>query len=196
MSLPRPMPGALLGSLLSLSLCFSSGCAKDEETAPAPAPAADESAAAEPAATPSQRPLPRLESPATPTPSARAGEPGSRRRGERVGRGRRGGRMMERFDQNADGQLDDAERTAMMQERAGRMIERNDTDGDGALSRAELEAIQGPGRRFLGSDSGADANGDGTLTSAELAARLSARMKERRAPKQDGAEASAPAQDL
>jgi hypothetical protein len=99
--------------------------------------------------------------------------------------------MMERFDQNGDGQLDDAERTAMMQERAGRMIERHDTDRDGALSRTELEAIQGRGRRFLGPDSGADANGDGTITAAELAAGMSARMKERRAAAQDGAEAPA-----
>lgn len=196
MSLTRPLPGALLGSILSLSLSFVVGCAK-EETPPAPAPDEVAPAATDeaPAATPSQRPLPRLESPTAPAPSARAGDPGSRWRGDRGDRGgRRGGRMMERFDQNGDGQLDDAERTAMMQGRAARMIERNDTDGDGSLSKAELEAIQGPGRRFLGADSGVDANGDGTITAAELEAGMSARMRERRAPEQQGAEAPAPAQ--
>lgn len=195
MSLPLPRPGALLGSLLSLSLTFSFGCAKDEEAAPAAAAPVDDVAAGQIAA-PSQRPLPRLESPATPEPSARAGAPGSRWRGERGDRGgRRGGRMA-RFDQNGDGQLDDAERAAMMQQRAARMIERNDTDGDGALSKAELEAIQGPGRRFLGADSGADADGDGTVTADELSARLSARMKERRGRGQAGGEAPAPTEAL
>ncbi|HTE53945.1 MAG TPA: hypothetical protein VK698_23985 [Kofleriaceae bacterium] len=175
MSIYRLMPGAVLGSLLSIGM--AAGCAKEaSESAPAAAPQPEATQVA-----PSPRPLPTLDSPASPAspaPSARAGDPDHRRRG---GRGGRRGQMLERFDQNGDGQLDDAERAAMTHDRAAKMIERNDTDKDGALSVAELDAIKGNGRRFQRVPSDADANKDGSITAAELEASMVARMQQRRA---------------
>ncbi|MDX8351008.1 EF-hand domain-containing protein [Cognatiyoonia sp. IB215182] len=51
------------------------------------------------------------------------------------------GRMMDRFDANDDGLLQQGE-LPQRGDRAGRMFERIDADGDGAISQAEFDAAQ------------------------------------------------------
>jgi hypothetical protein len=83
--------------------------------------------------------------------------------------------MMQKFDANGDGVLDDAERTKMKEafatHRAARKaarIARFDADRDGALSPAERAAMKDElaGKRFAKLDK----NGDGTLSLDEFKA--------------------------
>ena len=104
-------------------------------------------------------------------------------RDARPGRGGPGGpeqraKVLERFDANGDGELDETERHAArseMQRRRAEMIGRFDADGDGRLAgeerRAALEARRsrqagGRAMREL------DANGDRVLDAGELAGAL------------------------
>lgn len=61
---------------------------------------------------------------------------GSERQVERIAR------IMDRFDENEDGVLQQTELPGPGGDRAGRMFERVDADGDGAISQAEFEAVQ------------------------------------------------------
>ena len=59
------------------------------------------------------------------------------------GRGRRGfhrAEMLEKYDANKDGKLDDNEREAARAARKAEMLQRFDTDKDGELSDSEREA--------------------------------------------------------
>ena len=67
-----------------------------------------------------------------------AGDEGGHRRGRRGDRGA----MLERFDTNKDGKLDDQERAAAREARKAEMLERFDTDKDGTLSDSEREALR------------------------------------------------------
>jgi len=53
-------------------------------------------------------------------------------------------KMLEKFDVNKDGKLDQTERVAMREERAAAAFKRLDKDGDGKLSFAEFKQ----GKRF------------------------------------------------
>jgi Ca2+-binding EF-hand superfamily protein len=76
-----------------------------------------------------------------------------------AGLAERAGRMFDRMDANADGQLAGGE----LGERAQRMLERLDTDKNGVLTRTEMAA--GQAARF----EALDANKDGWLSPEELA---------------------------
>ena len=67
--------------------------------------------------------------------------------GERRGPGpRRGGprkvpkEILEQFDKNSDGKLDEEERKAMMRARRAKFLEKYDKDGDGKLNEEERKA--------------------------------------------------------
>lgn len=91
----------------------------------------------------------------------------------------RGRRLLEQFDADGDGKLDDAERQAALDdmaareaEREARRIERYDTDGDGMLSEAEEAAARAEERarqqdRFNRFAAEFDQDGDGDLNADE-----------------------------
>jgi hypothetical protein len=86
------------------------------------------------------------------------------------GRGR-GPRMMERFDANGDGQLDDAERQAMRAARDARraeMRQKLDTNRDGTVDEAERTAFRQA--RMAERFATLDTNGDGVLSLDEFVA--------------------------
>jgi hypothetical protein len=94
--------------------------------------------------------------------------------GQGVGNGRRAA-MMQKFDANGDGVLDDAERAklrdafaAKRAQRKAAMLARYDADRDGALSPAERAQAteERAGARFAK----LDANGDGVLSLDEFKA--------------------------
>jgi hypothetical protein len=179
----RWLAGVLMGVLLPLGA--AAGCGdKGETAAPAAAARQDEAPADQvaPEAAPQARSATARPRPALPDTDGATQSDGEERGGH--GRGMRGERraaMLDEFDKNGDGQIDDTERGAMLHVRAEQMIERHDTDGDGSLSGAELAAIQSGGRRrFMGNLSAADANGDGAVSADELAAHLATRAQQRR----------------
>ncbi len=59
--------------------------------------------------------------------------------GEGGDRGERRAKMLERFDTNRDGQLDEAERSQMKAARAEARFKKLDTDGNGSLSLEEFK---------------------------------------------------------
>src|SRR5918994_3047054 len=67
-----------------------------------------------------------------------AGDGGGHRHGRRGDKGA----MLERFDTNKDGKLDDQEREAAREARKAEMLQRFDTDKDGTLSESEREAAR------------------------------------------------------
>jgi hypothetical protein len=80
--------------------------------------------------------------PKPPTEGARQGRPGGPR-----GEGMRA-QMLEKYDANKDGKLDESERETMRKEREAEMVKRFDKNGDGKLDDAEREAArEGAGRR-------------------------------------------------
>ena len=88
-----------------------------------------------------------------------------------AGPGRGGGRMMEKFDANGDGQLDEAERAAMRAAREARhaeMMKKLDTNGDGAVDDAERQAARAA--RAEARFARLDTNGDGALSLEEVVA--------------------------
>ncbi len=54
--------------------------------------------------------------------------------------------MLQKFDTNKDGKLDDAERTAAREQRTIERFKKLDTDGNGSLSLAEFKAGKRGGR--------------------------------------------------
>jgi EF hand len=182
MTRARSLVSVLTGALLATGAL--AGCSKDKTEAPAEQAALPEEPGESGAQTsPGERPVPKLPDTAGKDVEAtEGGAPEAAPDGERRGRwrGRSGERraaMLERFDQNQDGKIDDSERTAMRSQRAARMVERFDTNGDGSLSGDELTAMQGRRRGF---DAGkADANGDGSLSAAELETHMTQRSEER-----------------
>ena len=71
--------------------------------------------------------------------AAFAGNEGGKEHGPR---GHHRAKMLERFDANKDGQLDDQEREAAREARKAEMLQRFDTDKDGKLSDSEREAAR------------------------------------------------------
>ncbi|HEX9709174.1 MAG TPA: hypothetical protein VGB42_04315, partial [Candidatus Thermoplasmatota archaeon] len=67
-----------------------------------------------------------------------AGDEGGHRHGRRGNKAA----LLERFDSNKDGQLDDQEREAAREARKAEMLQRFDTDKDGTLSDSEREAAK------------------------------------------------------
>jgi Ca2+-binding EF-hand superfamily protein len=74
-------------------------------------------------------------------------------------------KMLERFDTNHDGKLDDTERAAMRAERVQRIFGRLDANSDGQLSTAEVKGTRLE-RRFTALDT----DGSGTISKDELLA--------------------------
>jgi Ca2+-binding EF-hand superfamily protein len=67
--------------------------------------------------------------------------------GDRSGRrAERKAAMLEKYDANDDGELDDAERAAMKKARAAEKFAKLDTNKDGVLSLAEFEKANHGGR--------------------------------------------------
>jgi Ca2+-binding EF-hand superfamily protein len=106
--------------------------------------------------------------------SAVAQEKGKRPEGDRPQR-KVPPELLEKFDKNGDGKLDEAERKEAaearkggMEKRHAEMIKRFDTDGDGELSESERkaarEAMEAKKKEILEKY---DANGDGKLDEAE-----------------------------
>ena len=54
--------------------------------------------------------------------------------------------MIEKFDANKDGKLDDAERAAMHEERVAKRFAMLDTNKDGAITLAEMKAAKPHGK--------------------------------------------------
>lgn len=180
MTRARSLVSVMTGALLATGAL--AGCSKDKTEAPAEQAALPEESGESGGQTaPADRPTPKLPDTAAgknvdPT-APEAAPDGEGRQGRWRGRGERRAAMMERFDKNQDGKIDDTERTAMRGERAARMIKRFDSDGDGSLSAEELAAGQGKRRGF---DIGkADANGDGAVSAAELETHMAQRMADR-----------------
>ena len=194
----RSLVSVLMGAMLSTGAV---ACSKDTAETQGE-PIADVEPAGEPETGQADRPVPSLPAPAggvepadavgpeaSPAPEGEAGQDG-RRRGRR---GERRAAMLEKFDKNQDGQIDDTERAAMRSARAAQMIARLDGDGDGSLSRDELAAVEGRGRRRFFDIAKADANGDGAVSTTELethmAERMAERMRRRGGPAGEDAEA-------
>jgi hypothetical protein len=118
--------------------------------------------------------------------------------------------LLERFDLNGDGQLDESERAALREEMANRpgaarmreeILKRFDKNGDGQLDEAERAEFQkfrearmregggpgGPGGPRMREElrKRADKNGDGQIDESERAAAREA-MKKRRAERAPG----------
>ncbi len=117
--------------------------------------------------------------------------------GKRDGKHRE--RMLEKFDANNDGTLDDEEKAAAREKcgrRGGkfrdRMLKKFDADKDGKLDDTERaaakEAMQ---ERRKEMKEKFDTNGDGVLDEAERAAAKAAMKERRRGKKRDGAGADA-----
>jgi hypothetical protein len=187
---------ATLTILPAAALMAVAGCGGDDKKERAGPSSAEPAADLEPAATdpgaslglPGERPsLPEL--------PAAAAEP---EEGERRGRGNREERrarfaerrakLLAEHDANGDGELDEAERSAMRQARLAGRIERIDSDGDGAVSRAEAEAAPRRHRRMLRDFDTLDANGDGSITTDELAAGMKQRRERRFRHRRGGGE--------
>ncbi|MFN0249528.1 MAG: EF-hand domain-containing protein [Kofleriaceae bacterium] len=104
-------------------------------------------------------------------------------------RGDRRARVLERFDANRDGQLDDQERGALMaakQQRRAKMKQRFDANGDGQLDRREkrqaktairTERMQRRAQRLERMIQRFDRNGDGNLGPGEVPPRAQHRLK-------------------
>ncbi len=65
-------------------------------------------------------------------------------------------KMVEKFDANNDGKLDDAERATMHETRANKRFDALDTDGNGSISRAEFKAGAHQGKHKRGMRKGKD----------------------------------------
>ena len=191
---------ATLTILPAAALMAVAGCGGDdkkERAGPSGAePAADlEAATGEPGAEPSASLGVPGERPSLPELPAAAAEPeeGERRgwgnREERRARfAERRAKLLAEHDANGDGELDEAERTAMRQARLAGRIERIDSDGDGAVSRAEAEAAPRRHRRMLRDFDTLDANGDGSITNDELAEGMKQRRERRFRHRRGGGE--------
>lgn len=91
-------------------------------------------------------------------------------------------KMMEKFDANGDGVIDDAERAKAREARKAKRAERHaemlrlyDTNRDGTLDDAERAAMRTARRAAMFNK--LDANGDGVITRAEFDAAHEARAK-------------------
>lgn len=121
----------------------------------------------------------------------------SGRRGRCGSRAQLRAKLLERFDANGDGQLDESERAtakaafeAKRAERKQQVLEKFDTNGDGRLSDGEKATAKEAAKAKVKEHF--DANGDGTLDAAERRARRRAmrhrgRMRHRRGGGRDGA---------
>jgi hypothetical protein len=78
--------------------------------------------------------------------------------------------VMEQYDADKNGELDDTEREAMHQERVADMVARMDSDADGKLTKAEMEASMANRRRPPPDFDTIDANHDGFVTVDEMVA--------------------------
>lgn len=104
----------------------------------------------------------------SPTPPAEGGKPGHCQGKKK--------KMLEQFDANKDGQLDDSERAAAKQAHEAKLLEKYDTNGDGQLDEAERSAMperpKGKGRHAKHHKKMLekfDANKDGQLDEQEKA---------------------------
>lgn len=59
-------------------------------------------------------------------------------------------KVVEKFDTNGDGQIDEAERQAIRETVKARILEKFDANGDGQLDKAERQALREAGRAQRG----------------------------------------------
>ncbi len=105
------------------------------------------------------------------------------------GEGQRSSRrvkILERFDADGDGKLNQQERTAARESRRAKVLEHFDTNGDGVIDASEKEAIkkarkQRRGKRRERFLKQFDANGDGVLDDDEKKTARKARRHHRKA---------------
>lgn len=152
--------------LFAVAVLAFVGCKKKEQAKPAAAEGPGVSAAGP------RRDLPppsvRKQRPQRDVPE---GDP-ERLRSDRKSDGPGGGRRMEQFDANGDGQLSDEERAALQADRDARRAERAartaefDKDGDGDLSDAERDTMRSA--RLDDMMAELDLDADGKLTAEEI----------------------------
>jgi hypothetical protein len=75
--------------------------------------------------------------------------------------------MVEKFDKNGDGELDETERAEMRTARLSETFTKLDSDGDGKISRDEAEGSEDGGRGLRRFDR-IDADGDGFVSTEEM----------------------------
>jgi Ca2+-binding EF-hand superfamily protein len=75
--------------------------------------------------------------------------------------------MVQQYDKNGDGELDDEERTQMREARLAETFTTLDADGDGKISRDEAEGTE-DGSRGLRRFDRIDADGDGFVSEEEM----------------------------
>ncbi len=99
-------------------------------------------------------------------------------------------KILERFDANGDGKLNEQERTAARESRRAKILEHFDTNGDGLIDDSEKEAIKKTrkerrGKRRQRILKQFDANGDGVLDNDEKKTARKARRHRNRKSCQD-----------
>ena len=118
---------------------------------------------------------------ATAVETAETTAPATRRRPDTVGPTTAIGQgpLLERFDANGDGKLDDSEVAVMEKARLAAVIKRLDSNGDGLVSRSEAQAGGPRLERLLSRWDELDGDGSGALDTEELAAALKTRRRAR-----------------
>lgn len=98
------------------------------------------------------------------------------RAGMRAMRDERRKQVLDTYDADKNGELDDAERQVMHEARVADMVARMDQNADGKLTREELDASTSHRRRPPPDFESIDTNKDGFVTVEELAAARSPRQ--------------------